>query len=207
VEEFRRSVDEMLEYLRSKIGYPLGSGSAALKPPIESFMEEGRLTVRVELPGIDPKDSAVNVAGDMLTIRASRQEEHETKKRDFLHREFRYGAIERLMSLPQGVKAENVKASFSNGLLQLTISIPEETTPKEVKVHVEHAESKPADRKTAEFAIFGRRRSGLTSEVVLNPSGNVRTNAYGFSLNEKRIGAYVDAELHYTEGRATLATR
>ena len=44
---------------------------------------------RLELPGIDPKDITVNVVGDMLTIRASRQEEHETKKRDFLHREFR----------------------------------------------------------------------------------------------------------------------
>ena len=146
VEEFRHSVDEMLEHLRGKIGYPFGAGSAVLKPPIESFMEEGRLTVRVELPGIDPKDVTVNVAGDMLTIRASRQEEHETKKRDFLHREFRYGAIERLMTLPQGVKAENIKASFSNGLLQLTIPIPEETTPKKVKVHVEHPESKPEDR-------------------------------------------------------------
>ena len=102
VEEFRRSVDEMLEHLRSKIGYKLGSGSAALKPPIESCMEERRLTVRVELPGIDPKDITVNVAGDVLTIRASREEEHETEKRDFLHREFRYGAIERSMTLPRG---------------------------------------------------------------------------------------------------------
>jgi HSP20 family molecular chaperone IbpA len=54
-----------------------------------------------------------------------------------------------LMPLPQGVKAEDIKASFSNGLLQLTIPMPEETTPKEVKVHVERAESKPADGKKA----------------------------------------------------------
>jgi HSP20 family protein len=112
-------------------------------------VEEGKLTVRVELPGIDSKDIMVNVVGNMLTIRASRQEEHETKKRDFLHREFRYGTIERLMTLPEGVKAEDIKASFSNGLLQLTIPMPEETAPKEVKVHVEHAEPKPADRKMA----------------------------------------------------------
>ena len=79
----------------------------------------------------------------MLIIRASRKEEHETKKRDFLHREFRYGAIERSMTIPLGVKAEDVKATFSNGLLQLTIPIADETAPKEVKVHVEHAESKP----------------------------------------------------------------
>ena len=43
-------------------------------------MEEGNLTIRVELPGIDPKDITVDVVGDMLTIRASRQEEHETRR-------------------------------------------------------------------------------------------------------------------------------
>ena len=36
MEDFRHTVDEMLEHLRGKIGYPLGGGSAALKPPIES---------------------------------------------------------------------------------------------------------------------------------------------------------------------------
>lgn len=142
MQEFRRNMDEMLEHLSGKIGYPLGR-STALKPPIESFVEEGKLIVRVELPGIDPKDITVNVAGDMLTIRGSREEEHETHKRDFLNREFRYGAIERSMPLRQGVKAEDIKANFSNGLLQLTIPIPEESAPKEVKVHVAHAESKP----------------------------------------------------------------
>ena len=47
------------------------------------------------------------------------------------------------MTLPQGVKAEDIKANFSNGLVELTIPIPEESVPREVKVHVEHAESKP----------------------------------------------------------------
>ena len=148
MEKFQHTVDEVLEHLRGKIGYPLVNGSAALKPLIESFVEEGNLTVRVELPGIDPKDITVNVVGDMLTIRASRQEEHETKKRDFLHREFRYGAIERLMTLPHGVKAEDIKASSSDGLLQLTVPMPAETAPKQVKVHVELAGSKPAGGKT-----------------------------------------------------------
>jgi len=145
--EFRRNVEDMLEHLRGQIGYPLGTGSAQ-KPPLESFVEEGRLIVRAELPGIDPKDITVNVVGDMLMLRASRQEEHETKKRDFLHREFRYGVLERSMTLPQGVKAEDIRASFSNGLLQLTIPVPEESAPKEVKVHVEH-ESKPPRGKTS----------------------------------------------------------
>jgi HSP20 family molecular chaperone IbpA len=54
-------------------------------------------------------------------------------------------------SLPAMVDlcAEDIKASFSNGLLELIISIPEETAPKEVKVYVEHAQSKPAGGKTS----------------------------------------------------------
>ena len=79
--ELRRNIDDMLEHLRGRIGYPLGSGSTAVKPPMESFVEGGKLIVRAELPGIDPKEITVNVVGDMLMIRASRQEEHETKKR------------------------------------------------------------------------------------------------------------------------------
>jgi HSP20 family protein len=118
--ELRRNIDDILEHLRDKIDYPLGAGSAQ-KPPLESFVEEGKLIVRAELPGIDPKDITVNVVGNMLTIRATRQEEHETRRRDFLHREFRYGVLERSMTLPQGVKAEDIKANFSNGLLQLAI--------------------------------------------------------------------------------------
>jgi HSP20 family protein len=76
---------------------------------MESFVEEGKLIVRVELPGIEPKDITVNVMGNILTISASRQEELEANKRDFLHREFRYGAIERSMTLPECVKAEDIR--------------------------------------------------------------------------------------------------
>ena len=140
--ELRRNIDDMLGHLSDKIGYPLGTGSAQ-KPPLESFVEEGRLIVRAELPGIDPKDISVNVVGDMLTVRATRQEEHEGKRRDFLHREFRYGVLERSMTLPQGVNAADIKANFSNGLLQLAIPIPKESAPKEVKVHVEQESKMP----------------------------------------------------------------
>ena len=98
MEEFRRKVDEMLEHLSGRIRYPLSSSSATLRPPIESFMEEGKLIVRAELPGVDPKDITVNVVAGILTIRALRQQEQETKKRDFLHREFGYGVIERSMT-------------------------------------------------------------------------------------------------------------
>src|SRR5215471_5892428 len=147
MDEFRRSIDDMLDHLRGRIGYPLETRPRTQKAPIESFVEDGKLVVRAELAGVDPKEIAVNVVSDVLTISASREEERETKKRDFVHREFRYGVIERSMDLPRGVKAEDITASFSNGVLQLTIPVPEETAPKQVKVNVEHTESKSSGPK------------------------------------------------------------
>jgi HSP20 family molecular chaperone IbpA len=51
------------------------------------------------------------------------------------------------VNLPQGVKTEEVKASFTNGLLELKIPMSEEGTPKEVKIEVGAAESKPTSGK------------------------------------------------------------
>jgi HSP20 family protein len=77
MEDLRRNIDDMLEHLRGRIR------STSQEAPIESFIEEGKLIVRAELPGVDPKEIAVNVVGDVLTISASREEERETKKHDF----------------------------------------------------------------------------------------------------------------------------
>ena len=82
LEEFRRNIDDMLEHLGGKTGYSIGSELAVMKPPMESYVEEGKLIVCAELPGIEPNDITVNVAGNVLTISASREEEHETKKRE-----------------------------------------------------------------------------------------------------------------------------
>jgi HSP20 family protein len=147
LDDFKHGLDEILENLRSKAQWPFEGGTAASKPPLESFVEDGNLIVRTELAGIDPKDIMVSIMGDVLTIRARREEEHETKRRNFLHRELKYGAIERLVHLPKGVKTEEVKASFTNGLLELRIPMSEEGTPKEVKIEVGGAESKPTGGK------------------------------------------------------------
>ena len=93
--------------------------------------------MRADMPGVDPKNIQVNVTGDMLTVRGNREEKKETKKRDFLRREVRYGSYEYSTSLPEGVKADNVKASYRDGVLELTATMPKELAPKEVKVRVE----------------------------------------------------------------------
>jgi HSP20 family protein len=132
----RHDFDEMIERL-ARPPWLQKFAAAFNEPPIESFIDNDKLVVRAELPGVDPKDVEVTISGNMLTIRASREERHEKKDRDFLHREISYGKIERTLSLPPGVTGENVKASYRDGILELTIPLPKELSTRKVPVQAD----------------------------------------------------------------------
>jgi HSP20 family protein len=112
------------------------SGQAA-RPALETFVHEGKFTIRTDLPGIDPKNIDIKVVGNVLTIKGSREDKQETKKADFFRREIRYGSFERSIPLPEGIKAEDLKASYRDGVLELSAPMPKEIAPKEVKIQVE----------------------------------------------------------------------
>jgi len=90
------------------------------RPALESLVEGSKFIVRTDLPGIDPKNVDIKVAGDVLTIKGSREEKRETKKADFFGREIRYGSFERSIALPEGIKAEDLKATYRDGVLELS---------------------------------------------------------------------------------------
>ena len=146
LERLRHEFDDLLERLGSERGGLFKEWqSTSLGPAMESYVDGDKFTVRVELPGVDPKDVDVKVASGVLTVRGSREEKHETKKRDFFRREFRYGSFERAISLPEGMKAEDLKATYHDGVLELTAPMPKEALPKEVKVQIQSGEAKKPD--------------------------------------------------------------
>ena len=147
VERFRNEFDDLLE----RFGFdhdwfgriPLSrdffadGGTAAQRPAIEARVDDGKFIVRADLPGVEPKDVDIKVVGNMLTIKGSREEKHETKKADYLRREVRYGAFKRSLSLPEGVKADDLKATYLDGVLELSAPMAKEAIPKEVKIQLE----------------------------------------------------------------------
>jgi len=95
-------------------------------PPIEVFERDGQLVVQAELPGLNAKDVTVEVTDDMLTIAGERREEHEENQEGYRVSERRYGRFFRSIPLPEGVKAEEVRAKFQNGVLEVTIPVPQQ---------------------------------------------------------------------------------
>lgn len=149
LDRFRHEVDDLLEHFGLGPHWPKAWESIALRPALEFFVDDNKLTIRVDLPGIDPEDVDIKVAGGFLTIKGLREDKQDTRNAQFYRREMRYGSFERTIQLPEGVKAEALKATYRNGVLELTAMIPKEVAAKQVKVEVEKPPSaKPAgDRK------------------------------------------------------------
>ena len=107
---------------------------------VEEFDQDGTVIVRAEMPGIDPdKDVEISVADGMLTIRAERTSEEETSKKHFHRKEIRYGAFSRTLPLPDGVKEDDIKASYKDGILEISVPIPEVSKTEATRVPVARA--------------------------------------------------------------------
>ena len=149
LDRFRHQVDDLLEHSGFDHHRWKNWGSPALRPALESFVNGDQLTIRVDLPGIDPESIDVRVVGGFLTIKGSREENHESRHAQYYRRETRYGIFERTIQLPGGVKADDLNATHKNGVLELTAMLPKDGTARQVKVRVQkQEEAKPArDRK------------------------------------------------------------
>jgi HSP20 family protein len=127
---------EMLDWLESNA--PLNLRGLGLAPyvRIEDFVEEDAYVLRAELPGLDPeKDVEVSIENDMLTIRGERREETKEKNR----REFHYGSFRRTVSLPKGADADNITASYTDGVLEVRVPTTTEVAPS-VRIPVQRSE-------------------------------------------------------------------
>jgi HSP20 family protein len=102
--------------------------------------------VKLDLPGMDPKDIHVKFYEGGLTVTGERKAENEVKEGGFYRKETSYGSFERHMTLPKGIKETDVKAQYENGVLE--ISIPRAGRPngkpeKEIPVKVAIKATKP----------------------------------------------------------------
>jgi HSP20 family protein len=111
---------------------PLMSGGYV--PQMESYVRDNTLYLKADLPGIEPKEVELTVQDNQLTLKGERKAEHEDKKGNYFQREVRYGSFARTFTLPEGVKAEDVQASYRNGVLEVSIPLPAERLPKKVLI-------------------------------------------------------------------------
>jgi HSP20 family protein len=106
-------------------------------PRLDAEETEKALVIRVELPGIDPREVEVSVEEGVLFIKGEKKLEKELEEKNLLRRERLIGKFYRVMSLPRTVDAEKIAASSKLGVLTLTIPYKPEVKPRRIDVHAE----------------------------------------------------------------------
>jgi len=105
-------------------------------PEIDVFEREGKIVLRADVPGIKADDIDVTVEGDLLTVRGKREDEKEVKEENYYCSERSSGEFSRTIRLPEGVSAESVGASYTDGVLEVSVPKPQQAETKTTKVPV-----------------------------------------------------------------------
>lgn len=93
--------------------------------------------VKVEVPGIDPKDINISLMNNLLTIKGEKKQEKEEKDENYHLIERSYGSFTRSIRLPSQVQSDKINATYKNGVLKITLPKTEEAKKKEIKIQVE----------------------------------------------------------------------
>jgi HSP20 family protein len=109
-------------------------GERAWAPAIDVVREDGNLIVRADVPGIKPEQVKIEVEDDILTIRGEHEEHTEEQHRHYVRHERRCGSFSRSMALPAGVEAKQIKASTHDGVVEVTVPLPQEAEKKTIAI-------------------------------------------------------------------------
>jgi HSP20 family protein len=105
-------------------------------PDIDVFEKEENIMVRVDLPEMKAEDVDVSIIDNALVIKGERKQMEEVKGEEYYMTERRFGAFERTIDMPVPVKADDVKATYRAGVLEITMPKAEQIKSKEIKVKV-----------------------------------------------------------------------
>jgi len=104
------------------------------QPAVNVHEDKEKLSIDVQLPGIEMKDVHLSVTDNILEIRGERKADSGEDKNGYHVREVRYGAFSRTFKLPSYVDSEKVKAAYERGVLTVTVPKQEKAKPRVVEI-------------------------------------------------------------------------
>lgn len=114
-------------------------------PRMETYRKENDYVVRVDLPGVDPKDVHVQAEGNVLSITGERK----TNEKGAQYRETFYGKFERSLTLPRGVETDKIAARYENGVLEIRVPLPAQLAGRKIPIEIEQKDNKKIESKAA----------------------------------------------------------
>ena len=105
-----------------------GAGTSMMSwaPKIDVVQRGNELVVRADLPGVNPDDVTVEISEDAIAISGERRQEHTEEQNGIYRVERTFGSFFREIPLPEGAIADQAKAEFKDGVLEITVPAPPE---------------------------------------------------------------------------------
>ncbi|NLB56020.1 MAG: Hsp20/alpha crystallin family protein [Lentisphaerae bacterium] len=104
------------------------------QPPVDAWVDEEKMILEFELPGIDPDKIDISVRGDTLSVSGERSIDELKDDEAYHRRERGCGSFVRNLRLPYRVDSSKAEASYDKGVLQVTLSRSEEDKPRKIQI-------------------------------------------------------------------------
>lgn len=134
--DFNREMDRFFH------GFGVTGENPVWWPAVECKKTNGTFQVTAEVPGLEKKDVKVEVAEGCLILEGERRFETKKEEDGFFQTERSYGRFYRSIPLPEGAKADEIKAELSNGVLDVKVPVTE-AKAKLRQVPIEDKAKKP----------------------------------------------------------------
>lgn len=133
----QREINRMFDsFFRSGWSEDASLSSAVWSPATDITEDDHGYLVKVELPGVKKDEVKITMENSVLTIHGEKKQEKRSKS-DNAHRVERiYGSFQRSFTLPTSVKPEEIEATFTDGILTISLPKVEEARPKQIDVKV-----------------------------------------------------------------------
>ena len=107
------------------------------RPPVDIYETADGFVLKVELAGVEKEDVSVEVKEDVLTLKGERLLDPAIKDEQYYRKERAFGKFQRSFTLHESIKPGQVKASFKNGILTITVPRPTQEKAKQITVNID----------------------------------------------------------------------
>ncbi len=137
ISSLQSEMNRMLDrFFRGVDLFESGEDAGLWIPPVDLAETAEKITIKTEIPGIDPKEVDISIQENVLLIKGEKKAEKEEKGKNYYRMERRCGSFSRSIDLPASVDTNNVTAECKNGVLEITLQKKEEIKPKQIQVKV-----------------------------------------------------------------------
>ncbi|HWC17476.1 MAG TPA: Hsp20/alpha crystallin family protein [Terriglobales bacterium] len=120
----------------SRTGQEDLAAAGSFAPAVDVYEDEHKVTLKLEIPGVNQEDVDIRLENSTLTVRGERKFEKEEKEENFHRIERRYGSFARSFTLPNTLDTDSVQAHYENGVLKIELAKRAEAKPKQIKVNI-----------------------------------------------------------------------